>query len=336
MYDRMRYELAAIPGVNLVGLGSSMPLRSSQFQLEVKAEGKPLAVGEAMPRAEFRTANPDYFRASGIPLLKGREFMNTDRDSSGRVVIINKTLADRFFPNEDPVGKRVAWTGDVLRFIGVSGDWRTVVGVVGDTKDGGLDAEPRGVVFMPFAQEFAWAGGLVIRAANVADPASLAPAATRLIRAITPTDPIENILTVSQIKDQSVAPRRLNAMLVSSFGILAVLIAAVGIAGVLAFSVSTRTNEIGIRMSLGADSARVQRMILGEGGFLLGIGLAVGIAASFFAARLIQGLLFGVPPHDPLTMIGVAVLMVAIGVVACWLPAIRASKIDPAITMRGQ
>jgi putative ABC transport system permease protein len=164
----------------------------------------------------------------------------------------------------------------------------------------------------------------------------LAPAATRLIRAITPTDPIENILTVSQIKDQSVAPRRLNAMLVSSFGMLAVVIAAVGIAGVLAFSVSTRTNEIGIRMSLGADSARVQRMILMEGGLLLGVGLIVGIAASFFAARLISGLLFGIAPHDPLTLIGVAVMMVGIGVAACWLPAVRASKIDPAITMRGQ
>ena len=334
MYDRMRLELAAIPGVSEVGLGSSMPLRSNQFQLEVKAEGKPLAPGEAMPRAEFRTANPEYFRASGIPLLKGREFQSTDRDSSGRVVIINQTLANKFFPNEDPINKRVAWTGEVLRFIGVSGDWRTVVGVVGDTKDGGLDAEPRPVVFMPFAQEQAWAGGLVIRAAS--NPANLVPAATRLVRAITPSDPIENVLTIGQIKDQSVAPRRLNATLVSSFGLLAVIIAAVGIAGVLAFSVSTRTNEIGIRMSLGADSNRVQRMILREGGTLLVIGLALGIAASFFAARLIQGLLFGVAPHDPTTLIVVAVLMVAIGVAACWLPAIRASKIDPAITMRGQ
>jgi putative ABC transport system permease protein len=250
------------------------------------------------------------------------------------VVIINKTLADKFYPNEDPVGKRIAWTGDVLRFIGISGDWRTVVGVVGDTKDGGLDAAPRPVVFLPFTQAQAWAGGLVIRSAG--DPGALVPAATRLIRGITPTDPIENVLTVDQIKDQSVAPRRLNAMLVSSFGMLAVIIAAVGIAGVLAFSVSARTNEIGIRMSLGADGGRVQRMILVEGGTLLALGLVLGISASFFAARLISGLLFGIAPYDPLTLIGVAVMMVAIGVAACWLPALRASKIDPAITMRGQ
>jgi putative ABC transport system permease protein len=187
---------------------------------------------------------------------------------------------------------------------------------------------------MPFTQEQAWAGGFVIRSA--ANPEVLAPSATRLIRSITPTDPIQNIFTVSQIKDQSVAPRRLNATLVSSFGLLAVMIAAVGIAGVLAFSVSTRTNEIGIRMSLGADSSRVQRMILREGGTLLAVGLALGIAGAFFAARLIRGLLFGIAPYDPPTLVAVAVMMVAIGIVACWLPALRASKIDPAITMRGQ
>jgi putative ABC transport system permease protein len=131
-----------------------------------------------------------------------------------------------------------------------------------------------------------------------------------------------------------VAPRRLNAALVSSFGILAVIIAAVGIAGVLAFSVSARTNEIGIRMSLGADRGRVQRMILKEGGVLLAIGLVVGVAGAWVASGVIRGLLFGVAPHDPVTFVGVAVMMAAIGIVACWIPAVRAARIDPAITMR--
>ena len=145
---------------------------------------------------------------------------------------------------------------------------------------------------------------------------------------------IENVLTIAQVKDQSVAPRRLNAVLISSFGILAVIIAAVGIAGVLAFSVSARTNEIGIRMSLGADRGRVQRMILKEGGVLLAVGLALGVTGAFFAASLIRGLLFGVAPHDPVTLTGVAVMMAAIGIAACWIPALRAARIDPAITMR--
>jgi putative ABC transport system permease protein len=142
------------------------------------------------------------------------------------------------------------------------------------------------------------------------------------------------VLTVAQIKAQSVAPQRLNAALISSFGILAVIIAAVGIAGVLAFSVSARTNEIGIRMSLGADGARVQRMILGEGGALVAAGLALGVVGGFFAARVIRDLLFGVPPNDPVTFVGVALMMGAIGIVACWIPALRAARIDPAITMR--
>ena len=331
-YDRMRREMRALPGVIEVGVGSTTPLRSSEMQFDMKAEGKSFAVGEAVPHAELRTAGPDYFRASGIPLLKGRAFAATDRNGSGRVLIINQTLADKFFHGEDPVGKRMAWTGDVLRFTPFSGDWRTVVGVVGNTQDGGLDAEPRAVAFMPFAQELSFSGVLVIRAdSNVA---GLADAATRIVRRIAPTTPIENVMTVAQIKDQSISPRRLNAALVSSFGILAVIIAAVGIAGVLAFSVSARTNEIGIRMSLGADRGRVQRMILNEGGVLLATGLLLGVVGAFFAAGIIRGLLFGVDPHDPATFIGVASMMAAIGIVACWLPAMRASRIDPAITMR--
>jgi ABC-type antimicrobial peptide transport system permease subunit len=209
-----------------------------------------------------------------------------------------------------------------------------VVGVVGDTKDGGLDAEPRGAMFQPMKQEAMFGGGLVIRADR--DPAALAPAATRIVRSIVPNDPIENVLTIGQIKDQSVAPRRLNAVLVSSFGVLAVIIAAVGIAGVLAFSVSARTNEIGIRMSLGADSARVQRMVLAEGGILLVYGLILGVAGALIGTRLIRGLLFGVTPNDPVTLAAVAAMMVVVGVAACWLPALRAAKIDPAVAIRRQ
>ncbi len=335
LFDRMRLEIGALPGVSQVGLGSTIPLRSTIFQLEIKAEGRALAAGEAMPRAEYRTANPDYFRAAGIPLRRGREFSETDRSGAPLVVILNQTLADKFFPDRDPIGQRVAWTGDVLRFIPVSGEWRTVVGVVGDTKDGGLDAEPRPVVFQPFAQEVSFGnGGFVIRSAGEAT--ALASAATRLIRGITPQDPIENVLTVQQIRDQSVAPRRLNATLISSFGALAVIIAAVGIAGVLAFSVSARTNEIGIRMSLGADGARVEKMVLMEGGVLPALGLGVGAGGALFASRLIRGLLFGVAPHDPVTLAVVVVLMAAVGIGACWLPALRAARIDPAVAIRTQ
>ena len=331
-YDEMARRVRAIPGVVEVGLGSTMPLRSSSVGFEVRAEDRPARQGEVLPRADFRTANPDYFRAAGIPLLTGREFTAADRRGGERVVIVNQTLVDKLFPGEDPIGKRVAWTGDVLRFTPISTDWRTIVGVVRNTQDGGPDAAPRAVLFSPFAQELAIGGGLVIRAdSNVAE---LASAATRAVRSVVPNALIENVMTVTQFRNQLVSPRRLNAVLVSSFGILAVIIAAVGIAGVLAFSVSARTNEIGIRMSLGADGGRVQRMILREGGLLLAAGLVLGVTGAFFAARVIQGLLFGVPPNDPVTFLVVALMMTLIGLAACWIPAHRAARIDPAAAMR--
>jgi putative ABC transport system permease protein len=331
-YERMRSEIRALPGVSEAGLGSSIPLAASMMTFDVKAEGQALAVGDAVPRADIRTASPEYFRASGTPLLLGREFTSTDRGGSGLVVIVNKTFADKFFPGEDPIGKRIAWTGPLLKLSPISGDWRTIVGVSGNTRDGGLDAEPRASVFMPFAQMLSIGGALVIRVDSNAP--GLVAAATRIVHRIAPAAPIVRVLTVAQIKDQSVSPRRLNAELVSSFGILALIIAAVGIAGVLAFSVSARTTEIGIRMSLGADRGQVQRMILREGGVLLALGLVLGVAGAFFATGLVRGLLFGVAPRDPTTFVGVALLMMAIGILACWIPALRASRIDPAIAMR--
>jgi putative ABC transport system permease protein len=331
-YERMRSEIRALPGVDEAGLGSTMPLATSMMAFEVKAEGRPSAVGEAEPHADMRTASPEYFRATGIPLVRGREFTSTDRADGGLVVIVNQTFADHFFPGEDPVGKRIAWTGPLLKLSPISGDWRTIVGVIGNTRDGGLDAAPRTTVYMPFAQMISLGGALVIRADS--DAPGLVAAATRIVHRIAPTAPIVKVQTLAQIKDQSVAPRRLNAELVSSFGLLAVLIAAVGIAGVLGFSVSARTNEIGIRMSLGADRGRVLRMILKEGGVLVAIGLVLGVAGAYMATGVIRGLLFGVAPHDPLNLAAVAGAMAAIGIVACWIPARRAARIDPAIAMR--
>jgi len=281
-----------------------------------------------------RNANPEFFRAAGIPLLQGRPFAATDGPVSAKVVIINQTLATQLFAGEDPLGRRIAWTGDIVRLYPSSGDWRTIVGVAGNIRDGELDAEPGPAVYVPLAQLGELGGSLAIRAdSNVA---RLAAAATRIVRRIAPTAPIENVMTVAQYKDRTFSPRRLNAVLVSSFGILAVIIAAVGIAGVLGFSVSARRNEIGIRMTLGAGPGRVERMILWEGGMLLAGGLVLGVAGAFFAVRVMQGLLFGVAPHDPSTFIGVAVMMAAIGVVACWIPALRAARIDPAIAMRAE
>ena len=334
MYERMRDRIAALPGVEVASVGSNVPLEYTYFVLEAKAEGRPLAPGEATPRATYKTADPGYFRAAGIPLLAGREFTSADRRDAPKVVILNQSFAKRLFGDRNPIGQRVAWTGEVLKFIPVTGEWRTVVGVVGDTRDAGLDADPTPTMFQPFAQEEIFAGSLVIRTKS--NPELLQPAATRAIRELYPRQIIENVKTLEQVRDATVAPRRLNALFIASFGALAMLIAMVGIAGVLAFSVSSRTAEIGIRMSLGADAGRVHRMILGEGGVLLVGGLVVGIAGAWAGSRLLQGLLFGVAPHDPVTLLSVAALIGAVGIAACWVPAVRAARVDPAEALRAE
>jgi len=330
-YEEMRRELGTLPGVEIVGLGFTVPLRASQVLLELKAEGR--KIEGATPTAEYRTADPGYFRAGGIPLRKGREFTSGDGPSSGKVVILNQTLANRLFADVDPIGRRVAWTGEVLRFIGISeDDWRTVVGVVNDTKDGGLDAKPLPVAFLPVAQAEFPPGGLVIR--STVDPTNLATPAREIIRSIAPDQPIEHVMSLEAVRDESVGPRRLNALLLGGFGILALVIASIGIAAVLAFNVSARTNEIGIRMALGAAPSRVTAMILREGGLLVGLGLAVGVAGALALARSIEGLLFGVASRDPFTLVVVVMTMTTIGLVACWLPATRASRIHPSEALR--
>ena len=334
MYERMRDRIASLPAVDVASVGSNVPLRSTFFVLEVKAEGRQLGSGEATPRATYKTVDPDYFRAAGIPLLKGRAFASTDRRDAARVVVINKSFAERLFGNQDPIGRRIAWTGEVLKFIPVTGDWRTIVGVVGDTRDAGLDSDPTPTVFQPFAQEEIFAGALVIRTKS--NPSLLQPSVIRAIRELYPRQLIENVATLEDVRDATVAPRRLNALFIASFGVLAMVIAMVGIAGVLAFSVSSRTAEIGIRMSLGADAARVRRMVLSEGGALLAVGLAVGVTGALLTAGLLRGLLFGVAPHDPATLGAVALIIAAVGVAACWLPAARAARVDPAVALRAE
>ncbi|MGH7663669.1 MAG: ABC transporter permease [Gemmatimonadaceae bacterium] len=334
LYEQMRDRIAALPGVIEAGLGSNVPLRGTDFRLDIKAEGRPVAPGEPTPNAEYRTASPEYFRAAGIPLVRGREFATTDRQGTARVVILNQTLARRLFEDRDPIGQRVAWTGDVLRFIPVSGEWRTVVGVVGDTRDAGLDADPSPVLFQPFAQEEIFSGAFIVRTG--ADPAALGSSVEQTIRSFDPQALVENVLTLEQVRDDRVAPRRVNTLLVTSFGALALVIAAVGIAGVLAFSVSSRTGEIAIRMSLGADPFRVKQMILGEGWVLLAIGLMLGVAGSLAASRLLETLLYGVTPGDPLTVSIVALTMATVGTLACWIPAARAARVQPAVALRAE
>jgi putative ABC transport system permease protein len=335
-YARMTQQIGEIPGVKIAAVGSNVPLRTSGFQLDVKAEGRALAAGEPQPAAEYRTADTAYFEAAGIKLVAGRDFSAGDDGKAPRVAIVNQTLAKLLWPGQDPLGRRIAWTGDVLRFIGMKEDtWMTVVGVVGDTKDGGLDAAPVRAVFMPFQQGLFPTGNLVIRT-TVDNPLGLATAARAVVHGIDPTQPVERVLSLDAVRDESIGPRRINAVLIGSFSLLALVIAAIGIAAVLAFSVSARTNEIGVRMSLGAHPGQVLGMILKEGGTLVAVGLGIGVVGSLALARYIQTLLFNVPPNDPVTLVSVGAIMAAIGIAACWIPAARASRIAPSEALRAR
>jgi predicted permease len=332
LYKEMRDRMAALPGVKEVGIGSNVPLRANNFMLEVKANGIEFPPGTPTPRAEFRTATPEFFRAAGISLLKGREFESTDRDSSALVVILNESFAKRLFADRDPIGQQVAWTGEVLKYVPIAQGWRTVVGIVADTKDNGPDLPAPPIVYQPFAQG-SFYGSFVIRGEGAE---ALAPAATKVIRDLTPDQPIEKVQTLESIREATIAPQRLNALLVGAFGILALAIAAVGIGGVLAFFISQRTAEIGIRMSLGADASRVIKMVLADGGILLTSGIGLGVAGSLIVSRFLRGMLFGVPAQDPITFGSVALLMAAVGLAACAVPALRAARVDPLEAMRAE
>jgi putative ABC transport system permease protein len=333
-YEGIRARVAALPGVETAALGIASPLRGSILDLEVKAEGRAVAPGSATPHADIRMVDTRYFAAAGIPLVAGRGFETTDRRGTAPVVVLNRSFARALFGDDDPIGRRVAWTGEVLKFTPFSGGWRTVVGVVGDTRDGGLEGGPTPTTYVPFAQEPIVGASLVVRTRS--DPALLRPAILAAVHAASPRQLVERVATLDQVRDEAVAPRRLNALFIASFGALALAIAAVGIAGVLAFSVSARTAEIAIRMSLGATARRVYRMVLGEGGALLGAGLLAGLAGALAAARLLGGLLFGVAPHDPVTFGAVALLLASVGVAACWIPAARAARVDPAVALRAE
>jgi putative ABC transport system permease protein len=331
-YEAIRARVAAIPGVQLASLGTATPLQPPMIRTDVKAEGRAVAPNQPTPSAMVRTVDPDYFGALGMSLVAGRTFDATDQRGTPLVVVLSRSFARQLFGDQDPIGRRIAWTGDVLRFTPFSTDWRTVVGVVGDTRDKAIDSDPTPTMYEPFAQELITSATLLVRTAK--DPGQMQSAIVRAIHDVAPRQLVEKVATIDQIRGAAVAPQRLNAVFIVAFGVLAFVIAMVGIAGVLAFSVSSRTAEIGIRMSLGADAGRVRRMVLGEGGALLVAGIVVGTAGALAATRLLRGLLFGVTPHDPATLGGVALVLVTVGLAATWLPAARAARVDPAVALR--
>lgn len=330
-YEALRDRVARSPGVRRAALGLANPLRNVGL-VDLQVEDFSTS-GQPLPRAAYKTADPNYFLVSGIPVIKGRGFEETDRESAPLVAVVSRSLAKQLFHDEDPIGKRIAFTAS-SRFILDAVNWRTIVGVVGDTRDAGLETDPTPAVFLPFGQ--AGIMGVTMLVSTKSDPVAAERSIVQSIRDAAPGQAVTAVKTLEEIRDAAVVPRRLNAMFVASFAGLAFLIAIVGIAGVLASSVRSRTSELGIRMSLGAEPKRLRRMVLAEGGILIVLGIFIGGAGSILTSRLLGGLLFGVTPHDPTTFAGSVLLLAGVGIAACTGPAVRASRIDPAVALRAE
>ncbi len=321
-------DVRSLPRVAAASLTNAVPLGSQAMgATEIGVEGFEPGSGAATPRADFRVVSPDFFRTLGIEVVRGREFVNTDLEDAQLVVIINESMAEAYFPDRDPIGRRIAWTDDLLtRFMGLSQDWRTVVGVVADTRDNVFDEGVVHAMYNPYRQ-VGMSGSLVVR--GTGDPSSLVSAIRAVILARDPNQPIDNVATIAELERESVAPRRLNAMLLTSFALLALLIAAVGIGGVLAFSVGSRTREFGIRSALGAAPVQVWSGVVTEGALLAGVGVAVGGVLASGLSRFMGGFLVGVPAIDPVTYFLVATLLVVVSMGAAWVPAWRAAQVNP-------
>jgi putative ABC transport system permease protein len=325
--DEMLARLAALPGVQSVGASHVVPFTGSDYVLGFSIAGRPPDALGQEPSTNYYAATPDYFRAMGIPLLRGRFFDERDRAGAPRVAIINESMAKQYFPGEDPIGQRINVTNGPET-------WREIVGIVGDTKHYRLDGETTLQTYEPFAQQPFDFLTVVVRTAG---PAADLPAAIRTaIFSVDADQPIAGVRPLSALLANSIARQRFAMLLFAVFSGIALLLSAIGIYGVMAYSVTQRTGEIGIRMALGAQRRDVLRLILLQGGRLVGLGLAVGIAGSLVLTRFLAAMLFGVTAHDPLTFAAIALLLACVAALACLVPARRATKVDPLIALRAE
>ena len=324
-------RMSTIPGVKSAAATFGLPLTDTRFSLSFTVEGRPPVRPEDEPSSQIRFASKDYFSTMGIPLVRGRTFSEADRYGTQPVLVINEEAARRFFEDEDPIGKRL-FTGWTLDGVKMGGE---IVGIVGNVRQFGLDADIAPEMYANFAQWGADEFSIVLRTSGQ-DPASLAAAARAEVRAIDRNLPIFDFETLGDIVSESVAQPRFYMLLLGIFAGVALALAAVGIYGVISYAVSQRTRELGIRLALGATGAAVQRMVVGHGIGLAVMGVALGVAGALALTRLMQSLLFGVSATDPVTFIGVAALLAAVAIVASWVPARRASRVDPLSALRAE
>jgi predicted permease len=326
-FDRLYERLRTLPGVDSAGAVNILPLSGGYSCDGFQIVGKVVREGQN-PCAEVRSASPDYFSTMGIPLVNGRLLTGRDNGGAPRVVVINETMARTFFPGEDPIGRRIIYSSRGQN------DSREIVGVIGDVHHFGMQREPAPEFYTPQAQPPSYHGMTVVLRVQ-GSPSQPVSAVRAAARGLEPEAPLYNVRTMEQLVGKSVAEERLRTLLLSLFAGLALLLAVIGTYGVLSIAVANRTREMGIRMALGANRADVVRLVVGQGLRPIVAGIVLGTAGSVALARSVSGLLFHVSAVDPLTFAVVPVLIAASGVLAAWVPARRACRIDPATALRG-
>jgi predicted permease len=322
---QVQQRIERLPGVEAVGAINDLPITGrSSVNGDFSIVGQPPWERGKEPVAEFRIVTNDYFRALGVPLIKGRAFNEGDKADSTPVILINETLAKRFFADDDPIGKQLNALGDKPS---------QIVGVAGDARQWGLELPPDPEIYFAYSQiNFSATTSLVVRASG--SPANLSDSLRSIVREVNADAPVLRVKTMDDVFDQSTAQQRFTMTLMAVFAVVALVMAVIGLYGVMSYSVTQRTHEIGIRMALGAERRDVMRLVVGQGLMLALIGVGTGLVAAFAFTRLLESLLFGVSASDPLTFAAVALILLGVALGACFVPARRATKVDPMVALR--
>jgi putative ABC transport system permease protein len=326
-YKDLLQRVSSIPGVQSAGAATNIFLPKITGSSNFSIEGRPDLPPSERIEVPIDVVTPNYFQVMGIPLLKGRFFNDSDTPEALRTVIINQRMANQFWPNEDPIGKRFKYGSGAS-----DSPWNTIVGVVADMRRTGYDDEVRPETFLPHSQSPAGGMTLVVRTSS--DPISFVGSVRSAVWSIDKDQPIFNIKTMDEMLDNMIAQRRLNMLLLGIFAAIALIMSAVGIYGVMAYSVSQRTHEIGIRMALGAQQGQVLKMIVRQGMRLAFVGVLIGLVAAFALTRLMSSLLYGVSSTDPATFAVISILLIGVALLSSYIPARRAMRVDPIVALR--
>ncbi|HSE98916.1 MAG TPA: ABC transporter permease, partial [Blastocatellia bacterium] len=327
-YGELVRRTEALPGVQSAAVTNWIPLVLQGDSVGISVEGHPDPGPGQRPIIVTRVVHPHYFSTMGIELLQGRELSEQDRGDSSRVIVVSEAMARRFWPGEDAVGKRIK-----LGSLDSPAPWMEIVGVVKDVRQFELGAEPRPQMYVPYEQPVYFRPShLVVR--TQVEPMSLAATVRSAVWEIDKDQPVSNITSMENVLSESIARQRFSMLLLGIFATLALVLASVGIYGVMSYSVAQRTREIGIRMALGAQSRDVLKLVVGQGMRLAVAGVAAGLAVAFALTRLMSSLLFGVSAVDPVTFGGVSLLLAVVAFVACYIPARRATRVDPITSLR--